>query len=131
MRMQFQSLSLLSGLRIRWCCHELWCVGWDAARFWCCCGCGYGWQLQPSLIQPLAWKISYAADAALKTNKQTNKRMEALNFFSQSKMCDLKSIKSIKNLYAWFLCNEDITIKSYNCMKLLRKNIWQTRKKKL
>ena len=39
MRMQVRSLASLSGLRIRR-CHELWCKSHDAARIWCCCGCG-------------------------------------------------------------------------------------------
>ena len=44
MRMQVQSLNLLSGLRI-WHCHELW-HRWQMQLGFChCCGCGVGWQL--------------------------------------------------------------------------------------
>ena len=53
---QVQSLAFLSGLRIGH-CHELWC--WPAAT---------------TPIRPLAWKLTYATGAALKTKKKKKKK---------------------------------------------------------
>ena len=41
--MGFQSLALLSGLRI-WHCHKLWCGVADVPQILLCCGCGIGQQ---------------------------------------------------------------------------------------
>ena len=41
MRMQFQCLALLSGLRVQG-CRELWCKVTDVAQIWRGCGCGCG-----------------------------------------------------------------------------------------
>ena len=69
-RLQVQSLALLSGVRIRHCC-EL-CVG---------CRCGSDPELlwlwcrpaATALIGPLAWKPPYAMGAALKGQKTKKK----------------------------------------------------------
>ena len=57
MRMQVQSLTLLSGLRI-----------------WHYCGCGV------PLIWPLTWELSYATGAALKRKRKSKEREK--KFFS-------------------------------------------------
>ena len=90
MRLQVQSLPLLSGLKIR-CCHELWCglqtrLGSSIAVS---CGVGCRRSLDPvllwlwhrpaatALIGPLAWEPPYAAGAAQEiattTKRQKNK----------------------------------------------------------
>ena len=61
------SIPKLSGLRI-WHCHELWYVT-DMAQIPCCCCSGVGQQPQLQL-DPLAWKLPYAAGAALKDKKK-------------------------------------------------------------
>ena len=60
--MQVQYLASLSRLRIRR-CHELWCKPAVAA-----------------LIQPLAWEFLYASSAALKRQKESEKRKTLLSF---------------------------------------------------
>ena len=72
MRLQVQSLALLSELRI-WRCYELCGVGLrlslDLALLWL-------WRrpVATALIGPLAWEPPYAKGAALqKGKKQTNK----------------------------------------------------------
>ena len=70
MRMQVQSLDLLSVLRI-WLCLELWCrleMLLDLVLLWLWCR-----SVAVALIQPLAWEHPYAAGVALKTktSKQT------------------------------------------------------------
>ena len=69
MRMWVQSLASLSGLRIRCCCDI--------------CGAGHRCSLDPMLlwlwhgpedaapIQPLAWELPHAADAAIKSKKKS------------------------------------------------------------
>ena len=67
MRMQVQSLALLSGSRI-WCCHELWyrlqMQSSDLALLWL-------WRrlAAVALIGPLAWELPYAKGEALKISK--------------------------------------------------------------
>ena len=64
MRLQVQSLALISGLRI-WHCHELWCRSQT--------------QLSSSMaaavapLGPLAWEPPYATDAAVKRKKAQKK----------------------------------------------------------
>ena len=61
MRMWFQSLASLSGLRI-WPCCERWC----RLQTWLgSCGA-----IAVAPIRPLAWKLPYATDAALKSQKK-------------------------------------------------------------
>ena len=62
MRTQVKSLALLSGLRM-WCCRELWC----GSQMW------LGVAVAEAPIRPLAWKLPYAAGAALKSKKKKNK----------------------------------------------------------
>ena len=66
MRLQVQSLALLSRLRIRH-CHELWCRsqtwGSDPALLWCKLAA-----VAP--ILPLAWETPYAVSATLKSKKK-------------------------------------------------------------
>jgi len=71
MRLQVQSLALLSGLRIRR-CRELWCrlQTWLGLR---CCGSGVGWR-GTAPIQPLAWEPPYAAGAAQDMTKRQKKK---------------------------------------------------------
>ena len=66
MRMQVQSLTLLSGLRIQY-CHKLRRCSLDLALLWLWCRVSAA-----APIQPLARELPYAAGAALKS-KQTNK----------------------------------------------------------
>ena len=56
MRLQDQTLVLLSGLRIQLCC-ELWCRPAATAR-----------------MRPLAWEPPYAVGAALKNKKKQKKK---------------------------------------------------------
>ena len=62
MRIQVQSLALLSGLKI--CVAMSYGIGhrrsWDLVMLWLWY---IGWQ-------PLAWELPYAADAALKSRKR-------------------------------------------------------------
>ena len=68
MRLQVQSLALLSRLRIRR-CHELWC----RSQMWL--GSGVAVALHRlaavALIRPLAWESPYAACAGLEKTKKT------------------------------------------------------------
>ena len=51
----------------------------DAARIPCCCGCGVG-RAAVAPIQPLAWGLPYATQAALKLNKtKQNKKKPNTN----------------------------------------------------
>ena len=68
MRTQVQSLSSLNELRI-WHCHELWYKVAEAARIWCCCGCGVGQQLQ-LWLDPWPGNPPYAEGAVLKKKKK-------------------------------------------------------------
>ena len=66
MRLQVQSLAMLSGLRIRH-CRELWCrsrCGLDLVLLWL-------WRrpAATSPIKPLAWEPPYIPGAALKRQK--------------------------------------------------------------
>ena len=63
MRLQVQSLAMLSGLRIR-CCHELWC----RSKTW------LGSGVAVALIRPLAWEPPYAVGAALERQKTKKKK---------------------------------------------------------
>ena len=65
MRLQVQSLALLSGLRIQHCC-ELWCRSQMKLRS--------GVAVAVALMQPLAWELSYATGMALKTKKNRSSR---------------------------------------------------------
>ena len=86
MRMQVQSLVLLSGLRI-WYCRELWCrlqMQLDLALLWLWCR-----PVATALFWPLAWEPPYAASTTLKrqTNKQKMRQVsldadKSLNKFS-------------------------------------------------
>ena len=42
----------------------------DAAWIWCCCCCGCGVGLSSTPIQPLAWKLPYAAHTTVKRKKK-------------------------------------------------------------
>ena len=70
MRLWFQSLASLGGLRIQ-CCHKLWYrsqTGLDLALVWLWC--------RPVAVAPirsLAWKLPYVMSAALKRQKTKNK----------------------------------------------------------
>ena len=72
MRLQVQSLAVLSGLRI-WHCPKLWCrsqYGSDLMLLW----------LWPTAIAPtwlLAWELPYATGAAL--NRKKNKKTKTKN----------------------------------------------------
>ena len=67
MRIQVQSLALLRVLRI-WRCYEL-CIGHrcgvDPELLWLWCR-----PTAVSMIQPLAWELSYAASTALEKKKK-------------------------------------------------------------
>ena len=70
MRMQVQSLALLSGLRI-WHCHELWCrsqmqLRSHVAVLWCRLAAA-------APIRPLAWEPPYAVGAAREMAKRQKK----------------------------------------------------------
>jgi len=67
MRVQFRSLALLNGLRI-WHCHELWC----RSQMWLRSPLLWLWRRLAAIgpIQPLAWKLPYATDVALKSKKK-------------------------------------------------------------
>ena len=70
MKMQVQSQALLSELRIQHCHDKRYR---SKMQIPCGCGCGVGQPAAIALIQPLAWELPYAAGAALKSKKQTNK----------------------------------------------------------
>ena len=76
MRLQVQSLALLSGLGIRL-CHKLWCRLQTQLGFGIVMALVYR-PVAVALIRSLAWGPPYAVSAALKkqtkTNKQTNKK---------------------------------------------------------
>ena len=91
MRLQVQSLALLSGLRIRWCRSQTW-LGSSVAVS---CGVGCRRGLDPVLlwlwrrpvavapIRPLAWEPPYAVGVALKiqkTNKQKTQKKHDYSF---------------------------------------------------
>ena len=70
MRMQVQSLDLLSGSRI-WCGHELWLgrrLGSDLALLWL-----LGRPAAVALIRPLAWELLYALGMPLKKKRKKKK----------------------------------------------------------
>ena len=76
MRMQAQSLALLSGLRNRYCC-ELWCRSKTQLRSHVAVAVA---QISSySSIQPLAWESPYAVGAALKNYKK--KEIEVFQLF--------------------------------------------------
>ena len=83
MRMQVQSLVLLSGLRM-WCWHELQCrlKTWLRSQLlWLLCRLA-----AVALIWPLAWECPYAASKALKRKKKKKKSQEKLeNSFIETK----------------------------------------------
>ena len=60
-RLQVQSLALLSGLRI-WCCPELWC----RSQTWL----GSDVALAIAPIQPPAWELPYVKSADVKKKKK-------------------------------------------------------------
>ena len=63
MVMWVQSLASLSGLRIQH-CSELWCR--SQMRLGSRIAVAVVWLAAAALIGPLAWKLPYAANAALK-----------------------------------------------------------------
>ena len=96
MRLRVRSLALLSGLRIQ-CCCELWCklqmrIGSALLWLWC----------RPAAtapIRPLAREPPYATGAAVKRQKEKEKRkgspierlwaLECVSYLQISRPCDL------------------------------------------
>ena len=76
MKLQVQSLALLSSLRIQ-CCHELWCRWQTRLRS----GIAWHWSrlAAVALIAPLAWEPPYAMGMALKGKKTKKKKVNHLN----------------------------------------------------
>ena len=95
MRMQVQSLALLSGLRI-WHCLELWCrlQTWpDLVFLWL-----GPWPAAMAPIRLLAWESLYAIGEALKRQKTEKKRTQ-----EQLSNCALIFKKIFSYLYVWYL----------------------------
>ena len=71
MRLQVQSLALLSGLRIR-CCHKLWC----RSQTWLGSRIAVLWPRPKATapIRPLAWEPPYAAGAAQEMAKRQKQK---------------------------------------------------------
>ena len=67
LRLQVQSLALLSGLRIQH-CHELWC----RSQTWLKSGIAVLWCRPAAVapIRPLAWEPPYAVGVTLKRKKK-------------------------------------------------------------
>ena len=88
MKMQVQSLALLSGLSI-WHCHKLWCKSQTWLRSCIAVAVAH--------IQPLARELSYPAGLALKRKEKT-KQKTWFDFLLLIVSCQFNSWVSQKNL---------------------------------
>ena len=112
MRMQVQSLALLSGLRIR-CCLRLW----GRSQMWFGSVLLWPW-CRPAAavpIQPLAWELPHASSVAIKRKKKKKKK----------KKKDVKKWKDIlfyykRNLFfCFFFCERSAPCRTSEVKLLL------------